>query len=107
MRFDATHHSLAPPVVDHSLGCFSAGAVVAVKGSGGQIDVKLRAIRGNLCLKAVKHGLRQTTGIIRGLDHNRRHRTDKHSFRYPTFAVTGDVSRHFSTTGRMTDMDGV
>src|SRR2546425_1952744 len=48
MRFRTTHHALAPPVLDHSLGHLRARPVVAVEGAAREIPIELRAVGGEL-----------------------------------------------------------
>jgi hypothetical protein len=63
----------------------------------------LRAVGGELRLKAVEHFLGQPTWIGRRLHHQRRHGADDRSFCHAAFAMTGNVVHDFAAGG-MADM---
>ena len=54
---------MAPPVTDGGLGRFNAGPVEAIEGSRRHVEIELRSIGGELCLKAVEDLFGQATRI--------------------------------------------
>ena len=50
---------------------------------------------------------KQTAGILVGLQHDGRHRADKHGFGDAFGAVTADVMGDFAAAGGMSNVDGV
>ena len=96
VRFGATHHSLAPPVLDDALGHVGAGAIEAVERARRQIPVELCAVGGNLRLQPVEHVLRETPGIRLRFHHERWNRANEHGLGHTTFAVASDIVRDFS-----------
>ena len=107
VRLDTAHHALAPPIPNHTRGCFRAWPLVTVKGSGRQIQIKLRPVGGHLRLKAVEYFLRQAAGIRRSLYHQWRHCANEDSLGDATFAVTRDVMCDLPAAGRVAYMDGI
>src|SRR4029077_205895 len=99
--FDASHHSLAPPILNHSLRDFRTGAVEAIKGPRRQIKIELRAVVRDLRLKTVEYFLGQTSWISCSLDHDWRHRANQYGLGNSTRAVTRDVASHLATSGRV------
>src|SRR5262249_50853000 len=107
LRLGATHHCLAPPVVDHALRDFRAGSVVTVEGPARDIEVELCTIGGKLLAKTVERLDWRTARIARRLHHDRRHSADEHQLGDAAFAVAGEVSSCLAAAGRMADVDSV
>ncbi len=81
-----------------------ARPIEAVERPGRKIAIKLGAVRGELCLQAIKDALRQAAGVIGRLHHDRRHGADQHSFRHPAFAMAPDVVCDLAATGGVANM---
>src|SRR5437667_12340319 len=107
MRLGTAHHTLAPPVPDHSLRDFRAWPVISIEWSGRQIIIELGTAGCELPLKSVKNLLGQPTRILLRLYHQRRHRADDCCLCHPAFAVARNVMHHFAAAGGVTNMHGV
>src|SRR6266513_1520449 len=107
MRLRATHHALAPPILDDRLGSFCARPVEAIERSLWQVAIELRTIGRKLCLQSIEHLFGKAAGIFVRLHHQRRHRADQRSLRHPGFAMPSQIMRHLTAAGGMTYVHGV
>src|SRR6266550_3036236 len=107
MRLRATHHALAPPILDDRLGSFCARPVEAIERSLWQVAIELRTIGRKLCLQSIEHLFGKAAGIFLRLHHQWRHRTDQRSLRYPAFAMPTQIMGDLTASGRMTNVYGV
>src|SRR5205085_6363421 len=78
-RSRAAHHSLAPPIPNHALGYFRARPVIAVKGPGRHIEIKLGPVSRHLRLKVVEYFFRQSARIIFRLYRSEEHTSELQS----------------------------
>src|SRR5688572_31544538 len=104
-RFDAvvgcwesTLHTLQPERVAQTLRHFRAVSISAVEGSA-EVFEELRPIRQYVGPNFIKDFYRETTGIRRRLQHQRRHCADKHRFRDALRSMTADVAGDFAAAG--------
>ncbi len=80
VSLSAAHHSLTPPVADHSVRDLRARTVEAVEGPTGRIEIKLRPISRKRRPIAVRQYLtRGAAGVAVALDHDGRNGADQHS----------------------------
>src|SRR5262245_11015838 len=109
VRLRATHHALAPPVLDHALGRRRAGPVVPIEGSAGKVDVELCATAGKRLAETVEDFDRKTARIGGRPQHDWRYRADQHELDNPLalLAILGDVSSRFATARRVADVNRV
>src|SRR5689334_9200139 len=107
VRPNTAHHSLAPPILNHTLRRLRARPVVAVKRSARKIQIELRPVVCYLRLESVEYLFRQAAGICRGLHHQWRHCANENSLSDANFAMPSEVTRDLPATSRVTDMDCV
>src|SRR5215469_756544 len=103
----ATHHALAPPVIDYAIQWFRALPVIPVEDTGREVAIKLRAVLGQALTKAIEHLDRQAARVVRRLHHDRRNGGRQHQLREPTLAVTRDITCGFAPTGGVADMNSL
>src|ERR1700755_2517819 len=107
MCLRTAHHTLAPPVCDDSFRRLRAWSVETVKWPFRQIAIELRAIGCELRLQSVEHFLGKAARIRRGLDQQRRHRTDQGCFCHPTLSMPCQIVRHLAAAGGMADVNRI
>jgi hypothetical protein len=69
LRFDAAHHGLAPPVLNHAFRNLGTGSVEAKEGTCGDISVELSAVGYQCSAEFVEHLHWQSAGIVSSLEH--------------------------------------
>ena len=107
MCLGTAHHSLAPPILNHTLGNLGARSVITVEGASRHIKIKLRPVNRHLRLEVVEYFFWQTAGIRIGLHHQRRHCADEDRLSDATLAVARYVTCDLTAPGRVANMDGV
>src|SRR5579859_2664849 len=106
VRLRASHHSLAPPIVDYALGHLGAGPIEAVERTRRDVSEELCTISGKRGTEAVEDLDRETARVGRGLDHDRRDGADQDRLGNTPLPVSRHVAGDFTATGRMPDVDG-
>src|SRR2546430_2501690 len=107
MRLRATHHALAPPVLDDRLRGFHARPVEAIEWPRWQVAIELRTIGRELRLQSIEHFFGKTARIFLRLQHQRRHRAAQRSLRDPASAMPSQIMRHLAAAGGMTNVHGL
>lgn len=97
------HHCLGPPGPDQALGDLGAGAVEAEERPAGDLEEELRAIFEVRPPEAVEDLHRQPDRVVLRSEHDGRHGAHEDSSRDARAAVSTQVMRRFTATGRMTD----
>jgi hypothetical protein len=100
-------HPAQPEGIDRALRHLGAGPIGAEKRAGGQILVELGAIGDAGGANAVEHVDRESAGIGRRLQHERRHGRHERQFGYARRAVPADVACHFTAAHGESDEDRV
>src|SRR5437764_1244128 len=85
----------------------ASAEIAGVAACRSYVAIELRPIVGDLRLKAIEDILGKPSRIRGGLDHQRRHGTDKHSLGHATLAVTRQITHDLAATGGVADVDGV
>src|SRR6266849_8105502 len=91
VRLDASHHALAPPVLNDAFRGFRARPVKTVEGTRRQVAIELRPVGSDLYLKSVEYFLRQTAWIGGRFDHDGWHCADEHCLGHATLAVARNI----------------
>src|SRR3546814_15302152 len=105
----ASHHSLAPPVLDGCLRDFRSRPVEPIEWPRRDSQEKLCAIGSKCGSASVEHGNRSAVRIGVALDHYRRYGRYQNRFGNPSLwlPLPCAVVRHLAFTGRMTVVDRV
>src|SRR3546814_13577519 len=105
----ASHHSLAPPVLDGCLRDFRSRPVEPIEWPRRDSQEKLCAIGSKCGSESVEHGNRSAVRIGVALDHYRRYGSYQNRFGNASlwFPMPCDVARQLTSARRMPDADRV
>src|SRR5262249_16291594 len=107
LSFDAAHHGLAPPILNHAFGNLGAGPVETIEGSRGDIPEELSAVGDHRRTKSIEYLYRYSAGMAAGPQQVRRHGADQHHFSDTARLGLRDTARDFAAAGRVSDMHGL
>src|SRR5882672_5197917 len=106
LRFNPAHHGLPPPVISDALLDVGAWPVVTIKRQR-KILIILGAVFCRALANLIENFEWSAARILVGLDHDWWDGADQHCLSDPSFAISSDITRDFSATRRMADVNSV
>src|ERR1700728_2234922 len=106
LALDAASHALIPEVFADAFRDFGAGSVVSEEWQR-EILPELGAVAGGAGSDAVKDREGKAAGILVGLEHDGRYRTDEDGFCNALRTVAADVASDLAASGGVADHDSL